>query len=78
MMDMRACLVLALCIPSAATSPLAIKGVIHKSDDPHFQSEKKDYNGNVITPRIVGGRDTKRGDHPFFTRVDHNFFPGTQ
>lgn len=76
MMDVRAGLVLSLLIPSEA-SKLAIREVVHKSDDPHVQNEKKDYKGHVITPRIVGGRETTRGDYPFFARVDHNFFPGT-
>lgn len=76
---------LAFCVSSSASPPLrkladsdpplAIKGVIHKNDDPHIQSEKRDLYGKVITPRIVGGRDVERGDYLFFVRIDHNFFP---
>lgn len=55
--------------------PLAIKKAIQKNDDPHEKKEKKDLYGNVITPRIVGGRDSEAGEFPFFVRVDHNYYP---
>ena len=55
--------------------PPGIKGVIHKSEDPHEQREKKDTFGHMLQPRIVGGSSVARGDYPFFVRIDHNLFP---
>jgi len=88
MVFLRISFVLALCISASASESesastlrktlsddLAIKGTLHKNDDPHEQREKKDEHGFVITPRIVGGTAAARGDYPFFVRVDHNFFP---
>lgn len=62
-------------LPYGELPPLAIKQVIHKNDDPHELSEKKDTYGNLVKPRIVGGTDVVRGEYPFFVRIDHNFFP---
>lgn len=44
-------------------------------DDPHEQTLKLDVKGHVITPRIVGGSTVRRGEYPYFVRVDHNWYP---
>lgn len=71
MLSSRNLFVLTLCVCTAAASlrnlsddpPLAIKGMIHKNDDPHEQREKKDFHGQIITPRIVGGTTVAPGDY---------------
>lgn len=43
--------------------------------DPHEPNEKLYDHGHVISPCIVGGSTVRKGEYPFFVRVNHNWYP---